>query len=184
MQERPRYLTRPGSTRGGTTTDPRKKWAGEPEAVDDEWAASIAADAKTRHEDFTMRRAAEHGVRVVLEHEGLANSSTIKARIAQALGCDVRTVERAADAMPDLLRQRGRRSATTWSLFTGDTKLPISRGLFSTSTLRDAIVARVQGERQAAFASEREIAVELIADEWQKLMGASEVLEPPGDGRN
>lgn len=165
MSDRVRYLARGWPD---YTTDPRRQMLGEPEPVDDDWLVSITSSATTRHEEFTMRRAAEHGIRAVLRSQGPTDSATAKLRVAEALDCDIRTVERAARDMSDLERRRGYRSATSWLLATRQT--PGYRGAISAHALRVQIEQDLLGERQSPRANCRDVAAELIADEWSALM--------------
>jgi hypothetical protein len=143
----------------------------EPEPVDSECLESITDTATARHENFTLRRAAEHGIRVILNHEGTTDSATVKARIVEAFDCDERTVERAAGDLPDLVRTRGYRGSTSWSL-NNDMATRTNEGTLSTAALRERVAVGIIGVRQAPLATDREVAAELLADHFLTVMGA------------
>jgi hypothetical protein len=181
MSDRPRYLAPTSSGRSYTTLR-HKAMQGEPEPVSDAWLSDSTGDVRTTHEKFTVRRAAEHGIRVVLRHDGATDSNTVKARVAEVIGCDARTVERAAADMTDLHRKRGQHSQTTWSLLTSDSTGPKSEKPISTNQIRHQIEELIWGARQEPIAPPREIAAELLADELIGLMEATEHYYKNGNG--
>lgn len=73
-----RYLAWPNAGYGDYTTDPAKAMPvrEEPEPVDEDWLERFATTASVMHEDFTLRRAAEHGIRAILSHEGSTDRDT------------------------------------------------------------------------------------------------------------
>jgi hypothetical protein len=189
MIENARYLAWPSAGHGDYTTNPAAAMTGEPEPVGDEWLATGSRGAATRHEEFTLRRAAEHGIRALLQFEGPASSASTKQRVADALRCDVRTIERAAGNMPDLKRTHGGRSGSRWQL--NSDKPPRISEKVAIDALRQCIELRIVGERQSPFATDREIAAELMAGEWLAVMDATvrfehngstvEISRPPHD---
>jgi hypothetical protein len=159
------------------------------EVVDDEYLERITDSATATHREFTMVRAAEHGIRAILRTEGPSSTATIKARVVKALGCDARTVERAAAGMTDL-RRSGHRDTTRWAL--SDKPTPNSEGRgdtpvitpdadpgasLSAAAIREHVTIRMFGERQSPLATDPEIAAELLADHWHQAMGATYAFE-------
>jgi hypothetical protein len=174
-----RFLADVRRGKGDYTTSAYRGLRGEPEPVSAEWLDALTATATTRREQFTMRSAAAHGIRILLAGGRVHDAARVKAQVAEALGCDPRTVERAAAEMP-LHRQRGYRGQTTWQLLNSDTPTPTSESPISAGTLRQQIATRIVGERQSPTASTQQLAAELIADELRRLMNATELYERNG----
>jgi hypothetical protein len=175
--DRGRFLADVRRGRGDYTTSPYRGLRGEPEAIDAQSLDDLTASATARHQRFTVRRAAEHGILLVLADGHVMNANRVKARVSEALGCDRRTIERAAADMPQLSRRRGYRGSTTWQILNGDSPARNGEAPISDAALRQQIATRILGERQSPIASQRDLAAELIATEIRHMMGADEIYE-------